>query len=44
MFQQARQDPAAEIRERLERNGSSGSAPQVPSSRQDIMNSVPRAG
>ncbi|KAG8529875.1 uncharacterized protein KY384_005356 [Bacidia gigantensis] len=39
-----RQDPAAEIRQRIERNGSNGSVPQAPTSRQDIINSVPRAG
>ncbi|KAL9103083.1 MAG: hypothetical protein Q9163_001850 [Psora crenata] len=39
-----RQDPAAEIRQRLERNSSSGSIPQPPISRQDMLNNVPRAG
>ncbi|MCJ1279880.1 Serine/threonine-protein phosphatase 2A 56 kDa regulatory subunit delta isoform [Puttea exsequens] len=43
---QSMDDPAAQIRQRLERNGSgSGTAmPAPPTSRQDMINNVPRAG
>ena len=44
-FVQALEDPAAQIRQRLERNGSNGPAmPAPPTTRQDMLNNVPRAG
>lgn len=42
---QTMEDPAAQIRQRLERNGSSGGVmPPPPTTRQDMLNNVPRAG
>ncbi|KAK0510472.1 hypothetical protein JMJ35_006904 [Cladonia borealis] len=42
---QSIEDPATQIRQRLERNGSnSGAMPTPPTSRQDMLNNVPRAG
>ena len=42
---QALEDPAAQIRARLEKNGSSGgNMPAPPTTRQDMLNNVPRAG
>ncbi|KAK3171386.1 Serine/threonine-protein phosphatase 2A 56 kDa regulatory subunit delta isoform [Lepraria neglecta] len=42
---QSIEDPATQIRQRLERNGpSSGAMPAPPTTRQDMINNVPRAG